>query len=490
MSISRFRSGHFFCKRSNFVEPGKIDFFLTLAKLDMIKMKKILLAFLLLSVGQVAAQNDSVFMRKIHDEALLRGKAHTDLKSLCKDVGARLSGSAAAEMAVYWSEAKMKSYGFDKVYLQEIKVPHWERGTKENAYFKDSKGTLRKVKVLALGGSIGTNGVLEAEIIEFNSLENLKKADPIKVKGKIVFLNQPMDAAQIATFRAYGACYPIRGNGAVESAKLGAVGVVIRSLAIPIDDHPHTGSMHYEDEINKIPAAALSTADCELLSNELKKGPCKFVLEMNCQNLPEVISYNVLAEMTGSRFPNEIITFGGHLDSWDAGEGAHDDGAGVIHSLEALRILKTLKYKPQHTLRLVFFMNEENGNRGGETYATWSKERGEKQIAALESDRGGFSPRGFDCDGSDEQLKLLQSFAPLFHPYFIHQFERGYGGVDIGPLKKQFEGIPLFGFSVDSQRYFDFHHAESDVFENVNKRELELGCAAMASLIYLLDKNL
>jgi carboxypeptidase Q len=435
------------------------------------------------------AQNDSTFLRKIYDEALVRGKSHEDLRSLCKDVGARISGSAAAEMAVYWSEAKMKSYNFDKVYLQEIKVPHWERGTKESAYFKDDKGVLRKLKVLALGGSIATEGVLEAEIIEFISLESLKKANPASVKNKIIFLNQPMDQSQISTFRAYGACYPIRGNGAIEASKLGAIGIVIRSLAMPIDNHPHTGSMHYEDDVAKIPAAALSTYDCELLSAELKKGKCKFILEMDCKNYPDVTSYNIIAEMTGREYPNEIITFGGHIDSWDTGEGAHDDGAGVIHSLEALRILKTLKYEPKHTLRLVFFMNEENGNRGGETYASWTKEKNENQIAAIESDRGGFSPRGFDLDGSDEHLKLLQSFKPLFAPYFVNQFEKGYGGVDINPLKKQYEGIPLFGFSVDSQRYFDFHHAESDVFENVNKRELELGCASMASLIYLLDIN-
>ncbi|MFA7273452.1 MAG: M20/M25/M40 family metallo-hydrolase [Crocinitomicaceae bacterium] len=452
-------------------------------------MHKLILPFFIITF-QTFAQTDSVFIREIFDEALTKGKAHEDLRSLCKDVGARISGSAAAEMAVYWSEAKMKSYNFDKVYLQEIKVPHWERGTKESAYFKDSKGVLHKLKVLALGGSIATDGVLEGEIIEFKTLDDLKKANSSTVKNKIVFLNQPMDAAQISTFRAYGGCYSIRGNGAIEASKLGAKAVVIRSLAMPVDDHPHTGSMHYDEDVTKIPAAALSTKDCEFLSDELKKGKCQLVLEMDCQNYPDVTSFNIIAELKGSEFPNDIITFGGHIDSWDTGEGAHDDGAGVLHSLEALRILKTLNYKPKHTLRLVFFMNEENGNRGGETYATWTKDKNEKQIAAIESDRGGFSPRGFDLDGTDEQLKLLQSFAPLFQPYFINQFEKGYGGVDINPLKKQYDAIPLFGFAVDSQRYFDFHHAESDVFENVNKRELELGCAAMASLIYLLDKNL
>jgi Iap family predicted aminopeptidase len=393
-------------------------------------------------------------------------------------------------MAIEWSKLKMESYGFDKVYLQEIKVPHWERGTKESAWIREKNGKLTSLNLLALGGSIGTDGILEGEIVEFSHLDELKKAKRSDVEGKIVFLNQPMDEQQINTFKAYGGCYAIRGNGAVEGAKLGAKAVIIRSIGMPIDDHPHTGSMHYEDDVSKIPAAAVSTKDAEMLSCKIKEGKSRLVLEMDCRSFPDATSYNVIAEITGKEKPNEIITFGGHLDSWDTGEGAHDDGAGVIHCLEALRILKELKYHPKHTLRVVFFMNEENGNMGGKTYATWSKERGENQIAALESDRGGFSPRGFNCDGTAEQVKLLESLAFHFKPYELHIFEKGYGGVDIGPLKNEFKEIPLFGFVPDSQRYFDFHHAPSDVFENVNKRELELGCGAIGSFIYLLDKNL
>jgi hypothetical protein len=321
-------------------------------------------------------------------------------------------------------------------------------------------------------------------------LEQLKEAKKNQVEGKIVFLNQPMDASQIQTFNAYGLCYGIRGNGAVEASKLGAKAVVIRSLGLPVDEHPHTGSMHYEENVARIPAGALSTKDADLLSNQLKSGKTELIMEMDCRSFPDAISYNVIAEIKGSEFPNEIITFGGHLDSWDAGEGAHDDGAGVIHCLEALRILKELKYIPKHTLRVVFFMNEENGNMGGKSYATWVKEKGEKHIAALESDRGGFAPRGFGCDGNDVQVAFLQTLAPNFKNYDLHVFEKGYGGVDIGPLKESFPGIPLFGFIPDSQRYFDFHHAPSDVFENVNKRELELGAAAIASFIYLLDLKL
>jgi Zn-dependent M28 family amino/carboxypeptidase len=210
---------------------------------------------------------------------------------------------------------------------------------------------------------------------------------------------------------------------------------------------------------------------------------------MDCKWFDPAPSFNVIAEITGSKYPNQIITVGGHLDSWDTAEGAHDDGAGVMHSLEALRILKVLNYKPLHTIRVVLFMNEENGNQGGETYATWVKEKGEEHIAAIESDLGGFVPRGFECDGSDSDVQFLQSLAPKLKQYQLHIFEKGHSGVDVSPLKNQFPNIALFGFLPDSQRYFDIHHSPNDVFENVNKRELELGCAAIASLLYYIDKR-
>jgi hypothetical protein len=453
-------------------------------------VKKLSILFSLLTFSLAAQKNDSIFIRSIYNEALSHGHSYEDLRGLCKDVGARLSGSAEAQMAIEWSKMTMEKYNFDKVYLQEIKVPHWERGTTESGWIRTKKGELIKVNMLALGGSIGTDGLIEGEIIEFKHLNDLKKAKRSDIEGKIVFINQAMDEQQINTFKAYGGCYAIRGNGAVEGSKLGAKAVIIRSLGMPVDEHPHTGSMHYEDSIKKIPAAAISTKDAEALSLILQKGKANFILEMDCRSFPDAVSYNVIAEITGTEKPNEIITFGGHLDSWDTGEGAHDDGAGVIHCMEALRILKELNYKPTHTLRVVFFMNEENGNMGGKTYATWSKDKGEKQIAALESDRGGFAPRGFSCDGTADQIKQLATFEDHFSPYELHEFDKGYGGVDIGPLKNSFPGIPLYGFVPDSQRYFDFHHAPSDVFENVNKRELELGSAAISAFIYLLDKNL
>jgi carboxypeptidase Q len=431
---------------------------------------------------------DSTVIRSIYNEALLRGKSYQDLYELCKDIGARLSGSAQAEMAVKWSEQKMLSYGFDNVTLQPIIVPHWERGNTEAAWFK-VKEKINKLNILALGGSVGTNGLISGELIEVNSLDELKKKNSKDIKNKIVFINQKMDDAFIQTFKAYGSCYPIRGNGAVEASRLGAKAVIIRSLSLSHDEHPHTGSLNYNDSILKIPAVAISTNDADLLSINLKENKITFSFETDCRLYPDSPSFNVIGELKGTEHPDEIITIGGHLDSWDTGEGAHDDGAGVIHCLEALRILKSLEIKPKHTIRVVFFMNEENGNAGGKSYAKISSEKKEKHIAALESDRGGFAPRGFVSDGNEIELKWLQSIAVNFKNYDLHIFEKGSGGVDIGPLKNYFSDIVLYSFVPDSQRYFDFHHAPSDVFENVNRRELELGAAAIASFVFLLDKK-
>ncbi len=453
-------------------------------------IKFILFISIYLSTSVLLSQKgDTLFISSIYKEALTKGESYENLRKLCKDIGNRLSGSAAAQMAVEWGKNTMINYGFDSVYLQKIMVPHWDRGTTERAWIQVEKEQI-SLNILALGGSVSTNGLMNGDVIEFASLNELKKATAAQVQGKIVFINQHMADEEINTFKAYGGCSSIRLKGAIEAGKLGAKAVLIRSLGLAIDDHPHTGVMSYDSSVKKIPAAALSTQDADFLSLKLKSNKLKITLEMNCKTLEDEPSYNVISEIRGNKSPKEIITFGGHLDSWDTGEGAHDDGAGVVHCMEALRILKKLNYSPQHTLRVVLFMNEENGNMGGKGYANFSSARGEKQIAALESDRGGFAPRGFSCDGNPNQVKFLETLASFFKPYELHVFEKGYGGVDIGPLKNQFPGIPLFGFVPDSQRYFDFHHTPNDVFENVNKRELELGAAAISSFIYLLDQNL
>lgn len=447
-------------------------------------MKKTKLIFLsiLISFGAIAQKEDSLQIRTIFDEALVRGHAYEDLRSLCKDVGARLSGSPEAEKAVQWSKDLLESYQFDNVWLMPVKVPHWVRGDIEEAGVNG-----KPMRIKTLGGSVSSNGKIEAEIIEAQNFEELEELGEAKIKGKIVFFNRPMNKRLISTGQAYGGCVNQRWSGASEAAKYGAVAVYVRSMSHHKDEHAHTGSMGYEEGIKKIPSVALSIIDADMLSELLKEKPnAKGYVNVNPQTFPDKDSYNVIAEIKGNVEPDKIITFGGHLDSWDVGEGAHDDGAGVIHSIEALRILKEIGYKPRYTLRCVLFMNEENGNNGGKTYAAVAKEKGEIHIAALESDAGGFVPRGFTIDGNDAQLKQMQSWEPLLKPYKLHIFDKGWGGVDIGPLKEQM--VPLIGLRPDDQRYFDHHHSDTDVFENVHKRELELGAASFASMIYLIDK--
>ncbi len=429
-------------------------------------------------------QNDSLFIRGVYDEVLTEGHAYENLRQLCKDVGHRLSGSEGAANAVKWSEAKMLSYGFDKVWLEAVTVPKWTRGEKEKCKITE---TGQDLDVLALGFSVGTNGSLTAEVVEFETMQALKDAPEGSLEGKIAFLNQAMNPKLISTFSAYGGCSGGRVRGASEAAKKGAIAFVMRSLGLRADDFPHTGVMFYAEDVDSIPAFALSTNSSFILANLMdEKESVSLTLESNCEFHPDVTSHNVVAQITGSENPEKVITVGGHLDSWDVGEGAHDDGTGVIQSLEVLRLFKALDYKPRHTVRCVFFMNEENGARGGRTHAEECRKRGDKHLAAMESDRGGFAPRGFTVDASKMEIEYLAEWVDLFEPYNIHFIKPGYGGVDIGPLKEF--GTPLIGFVPDSQRYFDVHHTENDVFENVNQRELELGAASMASLIYLIDR--
>ena len=439
--------------------------------------------FLIFS-SHLFAQTDSLEIRKIYDEALTNGESYENLRVLCKDIGHRLSGSAAAEKAVKWSEDLMLSYDFDTVWLEPVMVPKWVRGEKEKCQIV---GTDKYLDALALGFSVGTNGKLKGEVVEFQTMQALQSAPAGSLNGKIVFMNQPMNAKLIDTFHAYGGCAGARVIGPSEAAKKGAVGFVMRSLGLRADDFPHTGIMVNEEGVDSIPAFALSTNAAFYLSNALRKDP-NLVLEMeaNCKLHPEVESLNVVAEIRGSEFPNKVISVGGHLDSWDVGEGAHDDGAGIVQSLEVLRIFKKLDIKPRHSIRCVFFMNEENGSRGGMAYAENCKERGDIHLAAMESDRGGFTPRGFHIDSSNDVIGYLSEWLPLLEPYQIHIMQKGYGGVDINYLKDT--GAPLIGVVPDSQRYFDIHHTANDVFEHVNKRELELSTASMASLIYLIDK--
>jgi len=454
-------------------------------------MKNILLTIVLaLFSASMFAQSDSAFIRKVYDEALENGESYENLRYLCKNIGNRITGSAEAEMAVYWGKQLLESYGFDKVFLQEINVPHWERGTKEAAWLVDEQGKFLKINILALGGSVGTSGLLEKNLLIVKTLGDLKKLDKADVLGKIVYLGEAFDAKNIRTFDSYGQCGAQRWEGPSVAANMGASGLVIRSLGSEIDDYPHTGSFGREDGVQPIPCAAISTADSDKLEDWAKRSKLKIRMEMDCRWYDDAISYNVIGEMTGKK-SDEIISWSGHLDRWDVGEGAHDDGAGIAHSIEALRILKVLGYRPNHTLRCVLFMNEENGNFGGKGYAEQAFKDGEKHIAALESDRGGFLPLGFDIEGNENQISLVQDNSKVLQKHFqLYTFKAGYSGVDIHPLKEYYPDMVQLGLAINSQLYFNYHHTEADVFEAVNQRELELGCAAMAAMVYLLDQHL
>lgn len=451
----------------------------------------ILLSFSFYGVAQNSVQQtDSLNLRKLYDMSLLNGESYAWLDHLSNKIGGRLSGSVNAQQAVEYTKAELEKLGLDSVWLQPVMVPKWTRGVKEYAYVQASGGPSTQVNICALGGSVATPETgLRAQVIEVQGLEDLALYGKEQIEGKIVFFNRPMRADLIHTFEAYGGCVDQRYAGAAEAAKYGAAGVIVRSLSQIIDDKPHTGSMSYGDLPNekRIPAAAISTKDAEYLSSMLKLNKdLSFYYKMNCQNYDDVQSYNVIGEIKGSEKPEEIIVVGGHLDSWDLGDGAHDDGAGVVQSMEVLRLFKETGLKPRRTIRVVLFMNEENGLRGGKKYAEVVQENNENHIFALESDSGGFTPRGFSFDASPSQYEKVESWKPLFKPYLIHYFENGHSGADIGPLKNG--NTVLAGLRPDSQRYFDYHHAASDTFDKINKRELELGAATMASLVYLVDK--
>lgn len=452
------------------------------------------LCFFTTGFSQIVNSKDSITIKNIYNNALLDGTCYDWLDYLSNDIGSRLSGSLGAELAVTYTKEQLDELGLDKVWLQPVMVPKWTRGIPEYSYIETSPGVSTTTNVCALGGSVPTpHGGLKAEVIEVKNFDELDSLGRKNVEGKIVFFNRPMQANLIQTFRAYGGSVGQRYSGAKEAAKYGAVGVVVRSMNLRQDDYPHTGTMSYGETPaeQRIPACAISTNGANYLSVTLKLQPnLLFYFNQNCKTHADVQSYNVIGEITGSEYPDKFIVVGGHLDSWDLGDGSHDDGAGCVQSMEVLRLLKKIGYQPKHTIRVVLFMNEENGLRGGKKYASEAKRKNENHIFALESDSGGFTPRGFSFDIDDKNFNQVLSWKPLFDPYLLNLFVKGGGGSDIGPLKKENDGIILVGLRPDSQRYFDYHHAANDTFDAVNKRELELGAAAMTSLVYLFDNYL
>ncbi len=451
-------------------------------------MKKLVYSLLLLPVGLIAQDHEQM-IKKIYDETLTNSPIHETLRVLCKDIGHRLSGSPQAAAAVEYTRQLMASYQFDTVYLQPVTVPHWVRGEQEVARVLNAEthGSF-ELDVLALGNSVGTGPEgLSGEVIELGSLDEAATYGK-KLEGKIVFFNGKMDATVINNFSAYGKAVAQRAYGASEAAKFGAKAVIVRSMTNRMDDTPHTGSLVYKPLVRQIPAVAISTKGAEKLSQLLKtQDDLRVFLRTTCEKKEDAPSFNVIGEISGSEMPEEIIAVGGHLDSWDVGEGAQDDGGGCMQAIEVLRLFRTLGIRPKRTLRAVMWMNEENGLMGGKEYARVADRNNEKHVAAIESDAGSFRPLGFSSLGKAAQRNRLKAWQPYFKPYGVWNFDQEGGGADISPLANQ--GTLLIALRPNTQRYFIYHHTAADVFEAVDKRELELGAASMAALVYLIDQE-
>lgn len=453
------------------------------------KRSAFLLSLIIAFSQNIWANEDSMIISSMTQKVLLQGKAYDNLRTLCKEIGPRLSGSANEMKTQAWAVKALEEAGADTIWFQAVKVPKWTRGKESLSVQRDNNWV--DIPMLSLGNSEGTNGsVLETGIVVFETIDALKKATEESLKGKIAFLNVPFPEHFPCTFEGYGAVGGNRYNGPAIAAKKGAAGFIIRSLSTGVGayDLPHTGVMSYGEAKNKIPAIAIGNAAADSLQKWSKEQELKIRLLSNCKMEGEVLSYNIVGEIKGKQ--KSFITVGGHYDSWDVGEGAHDDGAGCVQSIEVLRTFKNQNLKPNHTIRVVLFANEENGSNGGKAYAASALARGEKHVFALESDAGGFSPRGFGLVGASAQLKQsIENFKHLLLPLGIYDFSKEEGGVDIGPLNRKM-GVPISGLLPDTQRYFDIHHCAKDTFEAVNKRELHMGAAAMASFIYLIDKNI
>ncbi len=428
-------------------------------------------------------------LKQIQQTALNSDYAYKQTAYLSMNIGARLSGSAQAQRAVEYVESEMKKLGLD-VRLQKVTVPHWVRGEEKGELVEwegMAKGTTQKVVLTALGGSIATapNG-LTAEIVVVNNFDELNALGTDKVKGKIVLFNNKFDqrmAEQGFGGQAYGQAVQYRGGGAIAAGRLGAVGVLVRSAGGSQNRLAHTGTMRYAPDVTKIPAAAISFEDAEMIAYLAKMGKVKIKLLLTPQTLPDATSYNVIADLKGSEKPDEIVIVSGHLDSWDLGQGAIDDASGIAVSMQVLQVLKQLKLQPKRTIRFIAWMNEENSARGAKTYAQEEAANLEKHFAAIESDLGADHPLGFYFSGKREAV-------PYFAPISKVLSSQGAGlvdlkeevGTDIDPLTTK--GVPSFSPWYDTRNYFKYHHTAADTFDKIKPNELaELG-SVMAVLAY------
>ncbi|MBW8359100.1 MAG: M20/M25/M40 family metallo-hydrolase [Weeksellaceae bacterium] len=425
--------------------------------------------------------------RKISNEIMLNSNAYDNLHELVKGIGPRFAATPAYDRAVEWAEKKFADNGGENIRKQDVTVPVWERG-RENLQIKAANGNWKNIRTLALGGSEGTGGKdLTGELIFAKDLVEFNKMFPSDVKDKIVFFNYAFDQTIINPSEAYLVAGKYRWSTPSLASRKGAKAVITRSPTSAFDDVPHTGSMYYDAlDKNKIPALSIGAKSSDELEQLVKNQKVTVKINTTSGTKGEKINHNVIAEIPGNK-DKSVIVVGAHLDSWDISEGAHDNGAGVVQILEVLRVFKKLEIKNNHTIRFVLFANEENGVHGGETYAANVKKSGEPHIFAIESDAGGYSPRGISLDMIPQRRRLVFAWKNLFLPYGVYDFSQETSGQDIAPLKKL--AIPLAELVPDMQRYFDIHHTSQDTFEKVNRRELNLGAVAIAQMVYMVDKN-
>ena len=424
---------------------------------------------------------------QIVKKALEDNKGYNLLGELCK-IGPRLNASKGYEKALNWAKDLMEEMGLTDIRLQPVMVPHWERGDRELAEITESSRFNGKfLSIAALGGSVGTQGEgITGKVIGVKSFEELRKIGN-KAAGKIIFFNRPMEKGLINTFSGYGGAVNQRIQGAVEAAKVGGVAAIVRSVTTKYDNVPHLGLMRYEDGVRRIPSVSIGLIDADYLSKAIKDDPdLKLNIKLSCRNYPDVESYNLIGDLKGSEKPEEIIVVGGHFDAWDKGEGAHDDGGGCIQALEIIDLFQRLGIKPKRTIRCVFFVNEEQGGSGSVAYGEYASSSSERHYAAVESDRGVYTPRGFLVDSQPEILTKIQSWLPIFKKAHIEWVLRGGSGPDINKIRN---AKALIGYVPDDERYFDVHHSANDVYGEVHPREMELGAAAMAILVYLISEE-
>ena len=405
--------------------------------------------------------------------ALADSSAFERLAYLVDTFGARFSGTPNLEAAIDWILQEMARDGLEHVHGEEVMVPRWVRG---NESVELLSPRCKPMAMLGLGGSIATppEGIT-AEAIVVGSFEELHKRAE-EARGKIVVYNVP--------FTTYGRTVRYRTQGAIEAAKVGAVASLVRSVT-PVSLYtPHTGGMRYDSEVPKIPHAAITIEDTELLQRLQDRGERIVLrLKMEARTLPDVPSRNVVAEIKGREFPEEIVVMGGHIDSWDVGQGAMDDGGGCVAAWKALQLIKALGLRPRRTIRVVLWTNEENGLRGGRAYYETHKEEVDNHVLAIETDSGVFKPEGFGFTGSPEALALLQEIGRLLEPIGADKITQGGGGADISPLMRA--GVPGMGLRVDGSKYFWYHHTEADTIDKLDPHEMNLCVAALAVMAYV-----